>query len=809
MADVPEAVPGQESFSDSGYGNVYSRDDKTYLRKIGERGLRTFSSDDAQKVLTDSTLYERVSPQEVYEVDRTRKNREFAKQDSLHEIKTVAEAAGRSAIDMVTLGARLGIMPGLPMGITPDMLGLEILTGGEVLEGLGISDPELSRKRVEASPGLAGLGRALPDLAMMALTGGTGAIAKAALGQVAKKGGTTFLRGLAKPIMINAGVSGATNAGVETERAWRTSTPVDRARLFSRFTAGAFVGAALGTGVGLVGKGVSKVGSMLQRGVFGKIDNVALRAAGAEVKTAQAAVATARGAKDEAVSAAQKTAFAGRAPDVARAEAAAIKRGAQDAAPKHSGEFRPQQRGLFDDPVPERRPFRDTSGQESLPFDPKYSAQGAAQFKRGGEQVGVPRGVAAETERVVEAAGKKAGTKADKVIGKAEKELVGVEKSAARAVQPAGGAVGAAGKGLSFAKKAARVFGRSALSGSRTQQVARLIENIPTEGLRAAGAGAGAGAQRLIQGAGSLAQRQAATYGRAPLIVEMDRHAVDKEFSDGYLELAMGADLAARNIMGAVEHAADPSAEWEPVSGVGDYENFPHGQFRDAPEQSRRDAFFARTRNIAELANNPEQLIGNLSENTETLGQYSPELSRDAIQTSLAAVNFMERFGRASKSIPDPLQPTQTEGVVDEVSMRSYEDLWNASMFPAVILDELANWDIKEETILALSTVHPSYLQDVRNHVQDKLLSGAWKPTYQQRIQLGPLLGLAEQTASPQFQSRLNQYVQMAAQAQAADGQGGGRKSGSAGRPGVNRGNPTFAQQNQTLSQRASESIGN
>ena len=254
------------------------------------------------------------------------------------------------------------------------------------------------------------------------------------------------------------------------------------------------------------------------------------------------------------------------------------------------------------------------------------------------------------------------------------------------------------------------------------------------------------------------------------------------------------ADNTDRAVLNAV--TGDPTM-WVQVSGVGDFSRFPQGQFQ-YPGESRKDAYLARQADMAKLAMNPELLINSLAENTETLRHYAPQVASDIQQTSVRAVEFMSKLG-GQTVINNPLQPTVRTTPTDDVSIRNYENYWNATMFPAKLLDELATWSLQAETVMAAQAVHPALFSDVQERMSYLVSTGEFLPNLHQRQQLGGLLGVQDVSETVEFQIAYNGIFEQQAMQQ--------QQQRPPQKPG--RASPTLSQQTRTLSQSAGESIGN
>lgn len=298
---------------------------------------------------------------------------------------------------------------------------------------------------------------------------------------------------------------------------------------------------------------------------------------------------------------------------------------------------------------------------------------------------------------------------------------------------------------------------------------------------------------RTVQGGLGMAQG----YARMGLRQNIDAFA---RSSMGGFAPELEIDRAQAEFSSSIDSAllrasgASDGRNWSMVSGVGNYEEFPVGQFR-YPGETKREAFFNRLDELERLAMNPELMVEQLSSNVESLAFIDPEMANNMVNSSMRAIGFLSQY----KGHRDQVNPLtgKSEGYVSADDIDSFEKVWNGVMFPGVLVDELATWNLSDETVMAVGQVHPSLLQDVQQRVIGELAGGMLKPTYQQRLQLSVLTGLRDDTLTPEFMATYSMATESAmAQSQNTQGR---RK------PGRPTGSPTLGQQYRTMSQRLSE----
>ena len=228
MADPPAPT---EAVARTPYGSAFTRDGKVFLREHGQ--VRTIGEKDFDAAMRTGR-YELASPQEVQEVDRKRRLRQFSQEEGVAgTAQAFAEGAARSTLDTLTLAPRLA--------------GADVPTGGEILERIGGKEyGERQRMRAEGSPIASALGALAPEAIGLAASGGTATALKA--------GGKAALKRMGKAAAADVVLGAAAGGQQVTEQAWRTQTPVDSERLLANVG----VGAMFSMGVGAVGLGASR-----------------------------------------------------------------------------------------------------------------------------------------------------------------------------------------------------------------------------------------------------------------------------------------------------------------------------------------------------------------------------------------------------------------------------------------------------------------------------------------------------------------------------------------------------------------------
>ena len=177
-----------------------------------------------------------------------------------------------------------------------------------------------------------------------------------------------------------------------------------------------------------------------------------------------------------------------------------------------------------------------------------------------------------------------------------------------------------------------------------------------------------------------------------------------------------------------------------------------------------------------------------------------PGMTRMLIDKSMRALDYLNQW-TWTRAVQNPLQPTKREAPgLDETALMMYERLWNATMFPGLLIDEVATWSIRSETVNTARMLYPDIHEGLRAQMSEQVFSGEFLPSYDQRIQLSMLLGVPDAQLNPNF---LMTYQAMVDEAQAEREMAA--QSMASGKPGRPSGSPTISQQYRTTSQKVQE----
>jgi hypothetical protein len=253
-------------------------------------------------------------------------------------------------------------------------------------------------------------------------------------------------------------------------------------------------------------------------------------------------------------------------------------------------------------------------------------------------------------------------------------------------------------------------------------------------------------------------------------------------------------DEQRRNIDRATIAAITPGGpeQWQPTSGAGDYANFPDQQFQ-RPGEDRRQAFINRTDELSRWMADPESMIETMAQGVTGLSMLGPQTTGQVLDRTMRAMTFLGQYAQMSRFPRNPWEPKETLGPLDDGAIDGFERVWNATVFPGTIVDEVATWNLSLETIAAAGSVHPDLLAEMAGRMTEAVLGGEFEPDLHQRGQLSLLTGIPDLSVRPDFQVAYGSYMEVALAAQAP--------APTRGQPGRPSGSPTMSQQFRTLSE--------
>lgn len=184
--------------------------------------------------------------------------------------------------------------------------------------------------------------------------------------------------------------------------------------------------------------------------------------------------------------------------------------------------------------------------------------------------------------------------------------------------------------------------------------------------------------------------------------------------------------------------------------------------------QTREKAYREYRDRIVELAGNPAAFVASLDDSATAVGEFiSPQLGDAMAMRVQAGVGFL------AANLPASDQPSLFDIFETEdpslVEMDRWLNMFEAIEDPVSILDKLAEGSLEVEHVDAVQAVYPELLTLVRAELTQTVAELSSLPSYQQRMELGTLLGVpVDRTLSSSFVHSMQQtFAQTAQQDQA------------------------------------------
>ena len=157
--------------------------------------------------------------------------------------------------------------------------------------------------------------------------------------------------------------------------------------------------------------------------------------------------------------------------------------------------------------------------------------------------------------------------------------------------------------------------------------------------------------------------------------------------------------------------------------------------------QTRERAYREYRDRILELAGNPASLVSSLDDSAGVIGtEISPVLGDTLAMRAHAGVAYL------ASQLPAADQPSLYDVFEDDdpslVEMDRWVNMFEAIEDPISILDRLAEGSLEIEHVDAVQAVYPELLAAVRAELAQTVAELSDLPSYQQRMELGTLLGV-------------------------------------------------------------------
>jgi hypothetical protein len=177
-------------------------------------------------------------------------------------------------------------------------------------------------------------------------------------------------------------------------------------------------------------------------------------------------------------------------------------------------------------------------------------------------------------------------------------------------------------------------------------------------------------------------------------------------------------------------------------------------------------AYEARVRELS-LHRDASRLTTDLAQGTRDLTQHAPQLTAALQTTAARATTYLQQQQPRGRVLPGTLIPNH-DALPSRPEMDRFLRIARAVDDPSSVLEDLRNRTLTPEAVQAIREVYPQLYQRMVRTVAEELSRPGARPSYQDRIQLGTLLGVpTDPSLTPATLALLQQSLE-AVQQQAA-----------------------------------------
>ena len=309
--------------------------------------------------------------------------------------------------------------------------------------------------------------------------------------------------------------------------------------------------------------------------------------------------------------------------------------------------------------------------------------------------------------------------------------------------------------GLSEAERSAALELRDSLRALRrthaevADDASRLRQWQEISGLSSGGGGGLVSAGGAMLGAGSafgaplMVAAQLANPARAIRILQTIRRMTRQ--MDGRI---------LSSVRGFLGRGARRTAEWGATAA------------RTTSRAARRGAA-AYAERVAELDRHgdPQALSRNVADATAPLTHAAPRTQAAAAQTAVRAVQYLQAQRPRGRTLAGDMRATPTPP--SQAEMDRFLRIARAVDDPATVLDDLRSRRLTPEAVDAIRAVYPALYRRIVTAVVQEMTDSDARPSYQDRLQLGTLLGIPTDPALTPASLAILQQAHAAAEAAA------------------------------------------
>ena len=172
-------------------------------------------------------------------------------------------------------------------------------------------------------------------------------------------------------------------------------------------------------------------------------------------------------------------------------------------------------------------------------------------------------------------------------------------------------------------------------------------------------------------------------------------------------------------------------------------------------KQTQLAGYKARSQEITELFNNPQQMVDRLNTRLVNITEAAPQYGQGLTTVATRAVNFL--FDKMPKKSNSGLLINQTH-IPSSTEVAKFSRYLGAVEKPLSVLDSLNNSILTSEEIEAVSTVYPELMKHLQVNLMNKIAIKKPKLSYRDRLQISVFMQQPmDPTLDPNFINKMQQ----------------------------------------------------
>lgn len=164
-------------------------------------------------------------------------------------------------------------------------------------------------------------------------------------------------------------------------------------------------------------------------------------------------------------------------------------------------------------------------------------------------------------------------------------------------------------------------------------------------------------------------------------------------------------------------------------------------------------AFDERVKNVRETAADPAAITEQLGEKTSTLAQVAPQTAAAMQRTAMRDLKFLhDRLPAGTQPRGGLMASMAPPRLVSDVERMRWMRYYDAVEEPESVLEDLEAGELTREGVEALKETRPAMYRTLVRRVMERLATAEEPVPYQERLQLGLLLGVpTDPSLEPRF----------------------------------------------------------